>query len=106
MSDWLADVKKYAPKANEAAVTGIIKYLGIALRNRDSSLVSFTDPKEVDRVKQNFAIKKLGLTDEPAIDAALTKVHDAMKADKTKNRVTVYYLLADHFKKLDMFVKK
>ncbi|WP_227650126.1 DUF2853 family protein [Klebsiella pneumoniae] len=29
-----------------------------------------------------------------------------MKADKTKNRVTVYYLLADHFKKLDMFVKK
>lgn len=106
MSDWLADVKKYAPKANEAAVTGIIKYLGIALRNRDSSLVSFTDPKEVDRVKQNFAIKKLGLTDEPAIDAALAKVHDAMKADKTKNRVTVYYLLADHFKKLDLFVKK
>lgn len=73
MSDWLADVKKYAPKANEAAVTGIIKYLGIALRNRDSSLVSFTDPKEVDRVKQNFAIKKLGLIDEPAIDAALSR---------------------------------
>lgn len=106
MSDWLADVKKYAPKANEDAVAGIIKYLGIALRNRDSSLVSFTDAKEVDRVKQNFAVKKLGLTDEKAIDAALGQIHDAMKADKTKNRVTVYYLLADHFKKLDMFVKK
>ncbi|QCI65785.1 DUF2853 family protein [Phreatobacter stygius] len=106
MSDWLADVKKYAPKANEAAVTGIVKYLGIALRNRDSSLVSFTDAKEVDRVKQNFAIKKLGLTDEKAIDAAIAQVHEALKADKTKNRVTVYYLLADHFKKLDLFIKK
>jgi Protein of unknown function (DUF2853) len=105
MSDWLADVKKYAPKADEAAVAGIVKYLGIALRNRDSSLVSFTDPKEVDRVRQNFAIKKLGLSDEKAIDVALTKVHDAMKADKTKNRVTVYYLLADHFDKLGLFKK-
>jgi hypothetical protein len=106
MSDWLADVKKYAPKADEAAVTGLIKYLGIALRNRDSSLVSFTDPDEVGRVKKNFAIKKLGLSDEKAIDAALAKINDTLKADKTKNRVTVYYLLADHFKKLDLFVKK
>jgi hypothetical protein len=106
MSDWLADVKKYAPKANEAAVTGIVKYLGIALRNRDSSLVSFSDPEEVGRVKKNFCMKKLALTDEKAIDAALVKVGEALKGDRTKNRVTVYYLLADHFKKLDMFVKK
>ncbi|QCK86048.1 DUF2853 family protein [Phreatobacter aquaticus] len=106
MSDWLADVKKYAPKADEAAVTGIIKYLGIALRNRDSSLVSFSDPEEVGRVKKNFAMKKLGLTDEKAIDAALVKIGETLKADRTKNRVTVYYLLAENFKKLDMFVKK
>jgi len=26
-----------------------------------------------------------------------------MKGDHTKNRVTVYYLLADHFGKLSMF---
>ncbi|WP_296577251.1 DUF2853 family protein [Phreatobacter sp.] len=106
MSDWLADVKKYAPKADEAAVAGLVRYLGIALRNRDSSLVSFSDPEEVARVKKNFCMKKLALTDEAAIDAALAKVGAAMKADKTKNRVTVYYLLADHFKKLDLFIKK
>jgi hypothetical protein len=105
MSDWLADVKKYAPKANEAAVAGIIRYLGIALRNRDSSLVSFSDPEEVGRVKKNFAMKKLGITDEKAIDAALAKIGETMKGDRTKNRVTVYYLLAESFKKLDMFVK-
>ena len=106
MSDWLADVKKYAQKADEAAVAGIVKYLGIALRNRDSSLVSFADPEEVSRVKKNFCMKKLALTDEAAIDAALAKVAAALKGDRTKNRVTVYYLLAEHFKKLDLFVKK
>jgi hypothetical protein len=106
MNDWLADVKRYAPKANEAAVAGLIRYLGIALRNRDSSLVSFSDPEEVGRVKKNFGMKKLGLTDEKAIDAALASIGAAMKADRTKNRVTVYYLLAEKFGKLDLFVKK
>ena len=32
---YMADVKKYAPNCNEAAVGGIVKHLGIALRNRD-----------------------------------------------------------------------
>ena len=29
-----------------------------------------------------------------------------MKADKTKSRLTFYYLLAEHYGKLDLFVKK
>jgi hypothetical protein len=29
-----------------------------------------------------------------------------MKADRTKSRVTFYYLLAEHYGQLDMFVKK
>jgi hypothetical protein len=106
MSDWLADVKKYAPKCDEAAVEGIVKYCGIALRNRDSSLVSFSDPEEVGRVKANFCMKKLALTDEKAVDAAIASVGETLKGSHAKNRVTVYYLLAAHFKKLDLFVKK
>ncbi|RYE85502.1 MAG: DUF2853 family protein, partial [Hyphomicrobiales bacterium] len=31
---------------------------------------------------------------------------DHMKADKTKSRLTFYYLLAEHYGKLDAFVKK
>ncbi len=34
MSDYLADVKKYEAKADEAVVNKIVKHLGIALRNR------------------------------------------------------------------------
>ena len=67
--DWLADVRKYVADADENVVSAIVKYLGIALRNRDSSLVSFTDTKETDRVRENFLKKKLGLTDDDAKDA-------------------------------------
>ena len=43
MSDYLADVQKFAPKADAAVVDKIVKYCGIALRNKDSSLVSASD---------------------------------------------------------------
>ena len=86
------------------AISGIVKYCGIALQNRDSSLVSFTDPEEVARVRNNFLKKKLGLTNsDPDLDKAIMFAADKMKGDCTKNRVTVYYLLAAHFGKLSMF---
>ena len=102
--DWLADVKKYEPNADETAVRGIIRHCGIALQKRDSSLVSFSDSTETDRVRENFLKKKLGLTEsDSALDAAIAGVGERMKADRTKNRVTVYYLLAEQFGKLDLF---
>ena len=45
--DWLADVLKYDANANPDIVAGIVRYCGIALRKRDSSLVSFTSPDEL-----------------------------------------------------------
>lgn len=106
-TDWAADVRKYAKDADDGVIAGIVRYCGIALRNRDSSLVSFSDPKELARVRGNFLKRKLGLTDADAtLDAAIAKVGDAMKADRTKNRVTVYYLLAQEFGKLDAFAPK
>ena len=105
-TDWAADVKKYDAKADDATIGGIVRYCGIALRNRDSALVSFSDKAETDRVRNNFLKKKLGLTRSDAVlDAAIAKVGEQMKADRTKNRVTVYYLLASEFKALGQFVK-
>ena len=102
--NWAADVKKYVPNADEKAIAGIVKYCGIALQKRDSSLVSFTDKEEVARVRNNFLKKKLGLTNSDAeLDKAIMSVGDKMKDDRTRNRVTVYYLLADHFGKLSTF---
>ena len=102
--DWAADVKKYVPTADDKAIAGIVRYCGIALRNKDSSLVAFTDKDEVSRVREKFLKKKLGLTTPDAdLDKAIKAVGEKMKGDRTKNRVTVYYLLAENFGKLSIF---
>jgi len=102
--DWYADVRKYAPGADSNVVAAIVRYCGIALQNRDSSLVSFSDPAETDRVRENYLKKKLGLTNSDAeLNQAIAEVGEMMKADRTKNRVTVYYLLAERLRKLSLF---
>ena len=45
MSDYSADVAKFTSNVNEAAVKAIVRYCGIALHNKDSSLVSGSDPQ-------------------------------------------------------------
>lgn len=94
MSDYSADVAKYTSNVNEAAVSAIVKYCGIALQNRDSALVSGTDAKELATVRDGFAAKKLGLSAEAA-DAGIATVVAKMKGVTNKSRVTFYYLLAE-----------
>ena len=102
--DWLADVRIYDADADENVVNKIANYCGIALQSRDGQLVAMADPKECETVRENFLKKKLGLSDSNAtLDAAVQSVRETMKEDRTKNRVTVYYLLAKHFGMLNMF---
>ena len=103
---YIEDVKKYTSTVNEEAVAGIVRHCGIALRNRDSSLVAGTDPEELKRVRESWLKKKLALTESDAdLDEAIHAVMEKMKGERAKGRVTVYYLLAEHFKKLDGLVK-
>lgn len=44
--DWAIDVHKYAPDAGADIIAGLVRYCGIALRNRDSALFSFSDKTE------------------------------------------------------------
>ena len=77
--NWFADVQKYAPDADPDTVAGIVKYCGIALRKRDSSLVSFSSPEEIARVRENFLKKKLGLTNSDTdLDKAISAVGTVM----------------------------
>lgn len=102
--NWAADVQKYSSNADLNAIAGIARYCGIALQKRDSSLVAMSDKAELARVRENFLKKKLGLTDADAdLDKAIIGVGETMKGDRTKNRVTVYYLLAERFGKLSLF---
>lgn len=99
MADYLADVRKYDSGASAEAVEKIVKHLGIALRNRDSSLVAASDPKELERVRDSWGVKKLG-ADAARTDAAIAAAAKTMHADHTKSRVTFYYLVAKELGKL------
>lgn len=99
MTDHAADIKKYAPGADDKVIAAIVKHLGIALRNKDSSLVACSDKAELDRVREGWCKKKLALTGDKEIDAAIKAVCEKMKGDSSKSRVAFYYLLAEHFNK-------
>jgi hypothetical protein len=104
MSDWAADVKIYRPDADDAAIAGLEKTYRLVMTDADSRYVALSDADERATVKTNFLKKKLGLELSDAdADAALDEVAATMKADRTKSRITVYYLLAEKFGKLDLF---
>jgi len=103
MSDYLADIKKYAKKpVNEAAVAGLAKTYQLVMSKPDSRYVACSDPEECARVRDNFLKKKLGLTSGD-LDGAVKETCQAMKDSHNKSRLTFYYLLAERFDKLGMF---
>jgi malonyl CoA-acyl carrier protein transacylase len=103
---YISGIEKYTSPVNGEAVAGIVRHLGIALRNRDASYVASTDPEELKRVRESWLKKKLGLSASDAeLDGAIHAVVEKMKADRMKERVTVYYLLAERFNKLDSLTK-
>jgi 3-dehydroquinate synthetase len=104
--DHMADLKKFAKNPiNEAAAAGMMKAYALVMSKADTRYVACSDPTELDRVRENFLKKKLGLKTAD-MDASIKAICEHMKSDKTKSRLTFYYLLAEHYGKLDMFVKK
>ena len=88
-------VSAYDADADAAYVRKIVNHLGIALSTRDGQLVACSDAAERDVVRDSWLVKHLGVKGETdALDAKVLSVCDAMKADRMKDRVVFYYLLA------------
>lgn len=103
--DHLADLKKFTTKPiNEAAFAGMQKAYALVMSKPDTRYVACSDAEELERVRENFLKKKLGLKSGD-LDGSIKAICEVMKADRTKSRLTFYYLLAEHHGKLDLFVK-
>lgn len=77
---------------------------GPSIYNKDASTVAGTDQSELDTVKNNFLIKKLGLTDGPELDAAIDAVIEKYgRSERNKFRAVVYYMLTRHFGKESVY---
>ncbi|EEW25223.1 DUF2853 family protein [Rhodobacter ferrooxidans] len=73
---------------------------GPAIYNADASTVAGTDATELETVKNNFLIKKMGLADSPKLMEAINAVIDTYgRSERSKHRAVVYYLLVKHFGK-------
>jgi hypothetical protein len=73
---------------------------GPTIYNADSSTVAGSDKSELETVKANFLMKKLGLPDSPDLMAAIDAVIDTYgRSERSKYRAVVYYMLVKHFGK-------
>jgi hypothetical protein len=100
-SDYVASIQAFTPTVDANAVSGIVKFLGIALKSRDASLVSCSSKSELERVRESFLKKKLKMTDPDAdLDKHIEAICEQMKGAREKHRVTFYYLLASRVGKL------
>lgn len=73
---------------------------GPAIYNDDASTVASSQESELETVKNNFLIKKLGLSDGPELMDAINSVIETYgKSERNKYRAVFYYLLVKHFGK-------
>ena len=73
---------------------------GPAIYNADASTVAASQASELETVKENFLIKKLGLADGPDLMAQLNDVLDTYgRSERNKYRAVVYYMLTKRFQK-------
>ena len=69
-----------------------------------ASTVAASQEGELETVKENFLIKKLGLADSPALMEAIDSVIETYgKSNRNKYRAVVYYMLVKHFGKESVY---
>lgn len=96
--------KKCGMEPDMALLTKVTIGCGPAIYNADASTVAGTQASELETVKNNFLIKKLGLPDSPKLMDAIHQVIETYgKSERNKYRVVVYYMLTKHFGKEAVF---
>ena len=102
---YAADLKdKCGVNPDMDLLTKVTVGLGPSIYNADSSTVSGSDEKELATVKNNFLIKKLGLSSSADLDGAIVSVIETYgRSNRNKYRAVIYYMLAKHFKKESVY---
>jgi len=94
------DITKHYGEVDTELLTLIVKNLGPSIYRKNAELVSCGEAKELDTVRKNFLIKKLGLEESREIlDASIQEVCQELKGVRQKYRATFYYRLAQKFNK-------
>ena len=77
---------------------------GPSIYDADASTVAGSQQHELDTVKHNFLIKKLGLEDGPELDAAIDEAIETYgRSERNKYRAVIYYMLVKKFGKESVY---
>lgn len=91
---------KYGMEPDMDLLTKVTIGCGPAIYNADAETVAASDKSELETVKNNFLVKKLGLADGPELMDAIDSVVEAYgRSERNKYRAVVYYMLTKHFGK-------
>ena len=81
-----------------ALLTKVTIGCGPSIYDNDAQTVAASDKDELERIKANFLIKKLGLKDGSALMEGISAAVDTYgKSERNKYRAVFYYLLVKHF---------
>ena len=105
IEQYAADIKdKFGETPDMDLLTKVTVGLGPAIYNLDASKVSGSDDAELETVKKNYLIKKLGLNDGPELmDAVKSVVEKYGSSNRNKHRAVIYYMLCKHFNKQSVY---
>jgi len=96
--------KKIGMRVNDDLLRAVCKGMGPSLYKADAAKVAFSDKDELDRVKKNFCVKKLGLANDAKLDKALNEIKEKFgSSNRNKLRALTYYMLVKKFKKEDVY---
>ncbi len=91
---YTGEVEKLGLKVNTDLLASVTKGLGPSIYKVDAEKVSSSDSKELETVKKNFLIKKMGLEDSPKLDEAIAAAIEAIgSSNRNKYRAIFYTLL-------------
>lgn len=95
---------KCGMKPDMKLLTAVTIGCGPSIYNADACTVSASDPKELGRVKKNFLMKKLGLSDSPKLDEAINEAIETYgKSNRNKYRAVIYYMLVKKLRKASVY---
>ncbi|RPD98752.1 30S ribosomal protein S1 [Aureibaculum marinum] len=98
IDQYTEEVKKLGLKLDTNLLASVTKGLGPSIYKADAEKVSSSDSAELETVKKNFLIKKLGLEDSPKLDEAIQKAIETIgSSNRNKYRAIFYTILVEEF---------
>lgn len=101
LTTYSAALKSLDAGADMDLLRKVTKGLGPSIYNADSNKVACSDKTEVERVVNNFAVKKLGASEAEGTKAVQEVC--AEYTERTKHRAVFYYMVVKKLGKEDVY---